>query len=189
LKALSVNSYDATFILEGEKIVECRSWKTDYRGDLLICSNSDKNDLCLVGKACCICELIDIKPFTKKHLKDACMDKMPDDGRSYYAWELKPHLYFLPFKIKGKLNIFDVNDDLIKKYSQIYTDELQKLYPDADKYLDMFFDNIIFTQYHHFNKTHGDIQVDNDFINNFMNITGFTVKDIWDDPPKTFKCS
>ena len=40
MKALSVKPPYATQILMFMKTVECRSWKTDYRGDLLICASS-----------------------------------------------------------------------------------------------------------------------------------------------------
>lgn len=40
MKALSVQPYWATSILQKTKTVECRTWKTDYRGDLLICASS-----------------------------------------------------------------------------------------------------------------------------------------------------
>ena len=40
MKSLSLNPYWAHCVLCGEKTIECRTWKTDYRGDLLICSSN-----------------------------------------------------------------------------------------------------------------------------------------------------
>ena len=38
MKALSVHPVFAMKIFSKEKTIELRTWKTDYRGDLLICS-------------------------------------------------------------------------------------------------------------------------------------------------------
>ena len=40
MKALSIIPWYAMDILEGYKTVECRTWKTNYRGPILICSSS-----------------------------------------------------------------------------------------------------------------------------------------------------
>ena len=37
MKAISIDSDYAALIAAGEKTVECRTWKTNYRGELLIC--------------------------------------------------------------------------------------------------------------------------------------------------------
>ncbi len=38
MKALSIHPYFAMAITDGSQIVECRSWNTKYRGDIMICS-------------------------------------------------------------------------------------------------------------------------------------------------------
>ena len=40
MKALSIQNPYAHIILCGEKTIENRTWKTKYRGDLLICSSA-----------------------------------------------------------------------------------------------------------------------------------------------------
>lgn len=112
MKAISIRNPFAHFILCGEKTVECRSWQTDYRGDLLICSSANpkvKNTIC--GHALCVARLESIEPFTKEHLDGACMAEMPE-GKCY-AWQLTNIRLIHPFPVKGKLNLFEVDDSLI----------------------------------------------------------------------------
>lgn len=113
MKAISIRNPHAHFILCDEKTVECRSWKTDYRGDLLICSSANpkiKNTIC--GHALCVARLDNIEPFTEEHLDKACMGDMPE-GKSY-AWHLSNVRVIKPFPVKGKLNLFEVDDSLIE---------------------------------------------------------------------------
>ncbi|HFC8533055.1 TPA: ASCH domain-containing protein [Neisseria lactamica] len=44
MKALSVRQPYAFLIGNCEKSIELRSWKTDYRGDLLICASKSEKD-------------------------------------------------------------------------------------------------------------------------------------------------
>lgn len=94
------------------KKIECRSWKTDYRGDLLICASSS---LWWAGTICknalCIVTLAGIVSFTEEHLQLACMDEMPEGD--HYAWILEDLWFVEPFEVKGKLHLYDVDDSLI----------------------------------------------------------------------------
>ena len=113
MKALSIRNPFAHFIMCGEKTVECRSWQTDYRGDLLICSSANpkiKDTIC--GHALCIARLDSIEKFKKEHLDAACMAEMPD--KPSYAWHLTDIRVIKPFPVKGKLNFFDIDDSLIE---------------------------------------------------------------------------
>lgn len=113
MKALSVRNPYAAFILIGEKGIECRSWQTDYRGDLLICSSANpkvKNTIC--GHAICVVRLDHIEPFTKEHLEAACLDEMPDGNN--YAWHFTNLRMIKPFPVKGKLSLFEVDDSQIE---------------------------------------------------------------------------
>lgn len=42
MKALTIHSPWANAIAFGEKTIECRSWRTRYRGPLLICASNRK---------------------------------------------------------------------------------------------------------------------------------------------------
>lgn len=198
MKALSVNSYYATLILEGRKTVECRSWKTDYRGEILICANSTKNDFCLCGRAACIVELVDIMPFTPDHLQAACMEQMPDDAKSrkYYAWIINVTEDVMPVKIKGQLNLFNVDDALVDRIASIAPANAkeQKLMDTAniteDSYIKDFHENILIPAYHNYNKIIKDNttipHINNAKANAFLDLTGFTPADIWDVMPDGF---
>ena len=113
MKAISVQNPWAHFILCGDKTIECRSWNTEYRGDLLICSSGTPQIPGMVsGHALCIVSLDDVTPFRKKHLEAACMDEMPEPHS--YAWHLSNLRVVKPVAVKGKLNFYNVDDELIE---------------------------------------------------------------------------
>lgn len=113
MKAISIRNPYAHFVLCGEKTIECRSWQTDYRGDLLICSSKlPKIKDTISGHALCVVTLESIEPFTKEHLDGACMGDMPEG--TAYAWHLTNIRVIKPFEVKGKLNLFEVPDEKIE---------------------------------------------------------------------------
>ena len=125
MKALSIQNPYAHMILCGEKTIENRTWKTKYRGDLLICSSaSPKIENTIPGCALIVAELIDCVPFEKMHLEAACMTEMPDT--SSYAWIFDNFKCIYPFRVKGKLNFFNIDNELIKYYNGGTEDEDDK---------------------------------------------------------------
>ncbi|BAK45559.1 ASCH domain-containing protein [Eggerthella sp. YY7918] len=112
MKALSLRPEWAMPVLLGWKTVECRTWQTNYRGDLLICASSKPCVGAIAGHALCIVTLNGIEPFGAKHIEPAMLDGMPADS---YAWHLSNLRWIEPFAVKGKLHLFDVPDDLIKE--------------------------------------------------------------------------
>lgn len=113
MKSLSVRNPYAHLILIGEKPFEFRTWRTDYRGDLLICSSANpkiKNTVC--GHALCIVKLNDIFEVTAKNYREFGLDEKPDG--KLYAWQLTDIRVIKPFPVKGKLNFFNVDDNLIE---------------------------------------------------------------------------
>ena len=112
MKAISIRNPWADLILGGEKTIEVRTWQTKYRGDLLICSSANpKIEGMISGYALCIVSLDDIEPFKPWHCKAACID---DWAEGYYAWHFSNVRLVAPFKVKGKLNFYDVDDKKIK---------------------------------------------------------------------------
>ena len=112
MKAISIQNPWAHFIVCGDKKIEVRSWNTEHRGDLLICSSSNpKIAGTISGYAVCIVSLDDVTPFRKKHLEDACMDEMP--APQSFAWHLSNVRLIKPFPVKGKLNFYNVEDKQI----------------------------------------------------------------------------
>ena len=113
MKALSVRNPWAHMILCGDKPYEFRSWQTDYRGDLLICSSANpKIKYTISGHALCIVRLNDIFEVTAKNYKEFGLDEKPDG--KLYAWQLTEQRVIKPFPVKGKLNFFNVDDNLIE---------------------------------------------------------------------------
>lgn len=130
MKALSIDPYFAMAILWGKKTVECRSWKTDYRGDILICSTNKKRHNTIPGHALCIANLDNIVPFEKKHLTAA--DMYPDEFQSgHYAWLLNNVRFIYPFAVKGKLSLWECDHE-VKVFDGIHPveewDEFIKTY-------------------------------------------------------------
>ncbi len=121
VKALSILPEYADAIFDGIKTVEWRSWKTDYRGDLLICASSRKHKGCISGHALCMVTLKDVVPFRKKHLEGALMRWKPSPEG--YAWILENVRQIKPFPYKGKLHIYDVDASLVEVMSPIGTKE------------------------------------------------------------------
>ena len=99
-------------IVGGQKTVECRTWKTSYRGDILICSSAKKFAGTIPGHALGVVTLTDIVPFEKKHIKPAMEDEMIYDA---YAWILENPRLIKPIPVKGKLSLWNFDrDDLIE---------------------------------------------------------------------------
>lgn len=109
MKALSIHPFYAMNIVTGYKTVECRSWTTNYRGDILICSTAKKEKGTIPGHALGVVTLQDIVPFERKHLKGAMMDECyPGD----YAWILTNPRVIKPFPIKGKLSLWTCEHEI-----------------------------------------------------------------------------
>ena len=110
MKALSLLPFWAMEILDGYKTIECRTWKTDYRGTIVICSSSRKTHRCIDSHALCLADIVDIVPFTKEHLEDAGMDEMPDTPS--YAWLLDNIRPIVPVPVKGKLHLWEYDGEV-----------------------------------------------------------------------------
>jgi len=104
IKALSIKSPWAYKIKQGLKTIETRTWKTDYRGKLLLCCSKNPFISNLSGMAFAVCNLVDIRPMTKQ-------DEYPAQCEKYegaYSWILKNIKPINPFPVKGKLGLFEV---------------------------------------------------------------------------------
>lgn len=117
MKALSVRQPWADLIASGKKTLEIRSWKTDYRGPLLICASAKRlpkfvpyHDQVRYGVAVCVVHLNHCRLMAKGDEKWALCDWIPD----YYAWEIANVRRVKDVPIKGMLKLFDVPDDFIK---------------------------------------------------------------------------
>lgn len=97
IKALSIKQPYADQILRGIKVIEYRSWKTNYRGPLLICAglslaDSDPSSRTL-PRGCAICVVT---------LTDCVQDSDGD-----WEWHLANVIPVRNYGIKGKLGLFN----------------------------------------------------------------------------------
>ena len=121
MKALSVKQPSASYVAEGLKPIEIRSWATDHRGKLLIVASAapkniffhdteyNEHLLLPAGGIVGIVNLVDCRPMRKGDEKAAMCDFDP----SVYAWVVEPITICRPVKILGKLHLYDVPDELI----------------------------------------------------------------------------
>ena len=133
MKVLSLTEPCATLIKEKKKLVETRSWKTSYRGELYIHASSTKipkewkedvefmglvTDKSLnFGNIICKCNLVDCIYMTKEYVEDMKKDNHQEyicgkyeEGR--YAWileDIKP--LDNPIKAKGHLSIWNYEEN------------------------------------------------------------------------------
>lgn len=123
MKALTVQNPWAMKIWGGQKTVEQRTWKTNYRGDILITSSAARVRNCVNGHAMCVVRLVDVVPFAREHWIPGCFLPVNATQRQInalnvskmgYAWILEDCRLIKPFPIKGKLNLWnaDVEDRL-----------------------------------------------------------------------------
>lgn len=102
MRALTVLPPYAMAIWARQKTIEYRTWKTDYRGDILITSSSKHFRDCICGYALCVAELYDI---TEHIVEDKRTGELFCPGE--YEWHLRNVRPIKPFPIKGKLNLWE----------------------------------------------------------------------------------
>lgn len=111
MKALSIHPYWAGQIFIGKKTIEVRTWKTYYRGEILICSTNKKWKGTIPGHALCTVQLRDVVPFTKKHLQASGM-KPGEMIENAYAWLLEDVRPIRPVPVKGKLGLWEYTGEI-----------------------------------------------------------------------------
>lgn len=125
MKAMSVQQPFAFEILTGQKTIEVRSWDTLHRGDLLICSSRkpafpeeemeelEEEYACtfLHGYALGVVRLGDVRPMSEGDEEDALMDEFDPEA---FAWVLEDVRPVIPFPVKGRQGLFEVDDQLIR---------------------------------------------------------------------------
>ena len=130
MKVLSIKEPFATLIMNEYKMIETRSWKTNYRGKLYIHASltkmdkfNDREELKNLikdlemhnGYIICKCQLVDCVYMDEQFIK-----KIKKNNQEYicghyevgrYAWILN-HIEPLdnPIKAKGRLGIWNYND-------------------------------------------------------------------------------
>lgn len=135
MKAISIQQPFAHWILVGEKEYEYRTWSTDHRGDLLICSSANpKIEDTIPGHALCIVNVTDVIQVTKKNYLELGLDEAPATGEKLFAWKLEDVRVVNPFPVKGKLNFYYVDDSLIHIHEETEDMSEQEAQAWYDKY-------------------------------------------------------
>lgn len=117
MKALSIKEPWAALIVAGKKTIETRTWRTAYRGPLLIVTSKVLDETAMrmfsglnipalpLGYAVAIANLIDCRPM---QLEDDWAAQCPYH-RQLYAWVLENIEPIAPFPVRGRLRLFDVD--------------------------------------------------------------------------------
>ncbi len=114
MKAISIQQPWAHEILLEQKRYEYSTWSTEHRGDLLICSSANpKIENTIPGHALCVVNVTDVIQITKSNYRELEYDWAPARGEKLYAWKLENVRLVEPFPVKGKLNFYYVDDELI----------------------------------------------------------------------------
>lgn len=103
VKAISLKEPWASLILKGKKTIETRTWKTNYRGVLLICVSKTPNSE-ISGKAIAVANLVDCRLMTKEDENKACCKIYA----GAYSWVLASVKPIKKFVVKGRLGLYDV---------------------------------------------------------------------------------
>ena len=135
MKAITIDADYAWMIHDQEKTVECRTWKTKYRGEVLICSSKAPIPGYVSGYALCTAKIVDVVPFTEEHLEAAMMEELPDV--QCYAWILDDVQFIYPIKVRGMPGLFTVDDALIKYVQDEHTDAMTD--EEFDKFYEEFY--------------------------------------------------
>lgn len=104
MRAISIHNPWATLIATGKKTLEIRSWKTGYRGELLIISTQRKYADYLRGMALCVVHLADVREFVPADADAAHIAYQPE----CFAWVLTDVRPITPFPVKGKQGFYNV---------------------------------------------------------------------------------
>jgi len=82
IKTLAVRQPWCTLIAEGTKTIEVRSWRTHYRGPLVIAASgapvdvvNDAGRVERLPTGCLVCrvDLVDVRPWMRHEVADACL--------------------------------------------------------------------------------------------------------------------
>lgn len=127
MKVLTIREPWASLIIEGYKEYEFRSWKTNYRGKILIHAglNIEKNNLVkfkdydiniqkgkIIGEAMLTDCVKVTEDFQKELLKRDKIVYGQSDHASDYAWKLENVIkYEEPISVKGKLGLWNYEFD------------------------------------------------------------------------------
>ena len=112
MKSLCIKEPWASKILLGLKTIETRTWKTNYRGRMLLCASA-KPETELSGHAFAIATLQDCVQMNRTHEDNACCEYKPE----LYAWILSDITPINIFKVRGRQGLFNFKKEHILEMS------------------------------------------------------------------------
>ncbi len=106
MKALSIKEPHASFIRNGYKTIETRTWKTNHRGKILLCASKTPKSK-ISGHAFATADIVDCRKMTTadEPMGLAHCEIYPNA----YSWVLENITELMPFPIKGQLGLFEVD--------------------------------------------------------------------------------
>jgi hypothetical protein len=140
MKALSLIQPWASLLAGGQKRIETRSWKTEYRGPVLICASKRIPDACKklgaepffasslvglgitgperlpLGMALGVVDLVEVYPVADipAELRTPRELAFGDYSPGRFGWHcVNARMFMQPFKVRGALGLFDIDDALI----------------------------------------------------------------------------
>jgi len=121
MKALSIKQPWATWIAQGRKTIETRTWRTHHRGPLLICASKLPNTvwdrfehrtyLFPTGCAVALCELVDCRPMIQADEPGACCD-LYEGAWAWILADIRP--LWTRLRVRGYPGLFDIDDALVE---------------------------------------------------------------------------
>lgn len=107
-KIITIKEPWASKILNGEKTIETRTWKTKYRGKVVLhASKNPKSEIS--GMIFAVADLVDCSEMLRSHEKDACCEVYPR-ANSWFLKNIRPTILK---EFKGQLGLRDFNCKLI----------------------------------------------------------------------------
>ena len=105
MKALCIREPWASKIASGEKTIETRTWRTNYRGRILLCA-SQKPKGPLAGKAFAVATIAAVHPMQPHEEKAACCKTYP----KAISWVLTDvNRIIRPIPMKARLGVFNTD--------------------------------------------------------------------------------
>ncbi len=133
MKVLTIKEPWASLILEGKKVIETRTWKTKYRGVVLLhASQNPKSDIS--GKIFAVANIENCLPMIRDDERLACCEVYPN-AYSWFLSRIKPTELK---EVKGKLGLWEF-DCVLKSKDDIYEFiESEKRWVGTDEMLEKF---------------------------------------------------
>ena len=122
LRALSVRQPFASLIISGRKTIELRTWRTHYRGPVLIIASAkpwagDHDHLMgPMGVTIGLVEVVDCREFDPKmDWSSTCIPKTHQlPAKPHYSWVLANPRPVRQVPCKGMLNLFQPSHNLLE---------------------------------------------------------------------------